>query len=239
MTQPPQTAHPDWPTQLRFPGQAAAPEGPVDMSTMYVLHHGLRRDLRRFAETVPHTPVADTAAWRRLADRWALFADHLHHHHESEDAILWPWLRDRVSAGDLTVLDAMALEHDAIDPALARISPNFARLSRGPDAFAHSALVASLQEARAVLEQHLAHEETDAIAIIQRVATDEEWKQLERRFGAGQPRTAIFGLVAWAVEGLTPEELEPLLERHPWPMRLLVRLVSPRFSRRERRCFGR
>src|SRR3954468_13860338 len=75
MTQTPQTEQHDWPTQLRFPGQVAAPAGPVDMSIMYVLHYGLRRDLRRFAETVPHTPVADTDAWRRLAARWTLFAD--------------------------------------------------------------------------------------------------------------------------------------------------------------------
>ena len=34
-----------WPAQLRLPGQAAAPEGPVDMYMMYLMHFGFRRDL--------------------------------------------------------------------------------------------------------------------------------------------------------------------------------------------------
>ena len=41
-----------WPRQLRLPGQAAAPEGPVDMQTMYLMHHAFRRDLDSFAAAV-------------------------------------------------------------------------------------------------------------------------------------------------------------------------------------------
>ena len=33
------------PRQLRLPGQTAAPDGPVDMTIMYVMHHAFRRDL--------------------------------------------------------------------------------------------------------------------------------------------------------------------------------------------------
>src|SRR3954454_20772298 len=58
--------------QLRLPGQAAAPEGPVDMTMMYLMHHAFRRDLSLFATTVPRTPVEDRRAWRALEERWAL-----------------------------------------------------------------------------------------------------------------------------------------------------------------------
>ena len=37
---------------LRLPGQAAAPDGPVDMTMMYLSHHAFRRDLAAFAEAV-------------------------------------------------------------------------------------------------------------------------------------------------------------------------------------------
>ncbi len=37
-----------WPRQLRLPGQVAAPEGPIDMVTMYVMRHAFRRDLDAF-----------------------------------------------------------------------------------------------------------------------------------------------------------------------------------------------
>src|SRR5690349_548246 len=84
-----------YPEQLFLPGQAAAPDGPVDMFMMYLMHHAFRRDLRRFAEAVPHTPVDDRATWVALADRWGRFADVLHKHHSGEDAGVWPFLLAR------------------------------------------------------------------------------------------------------------------------------------------------
>ena len=43
--------------QLFLPGQAAAPEGPVQAMPMYLMHHAFRRDLAAFAAAVPLTPL--------------------------------------------------------------------------------------------------------------------------------------------------------------------------------------
>jgi hypothetical protein len=233
-----QTHAQPWPTQLTLPGQAAAPEGPVDMVNMYVFHFAFRRDLGRFLEVVPRTPVEDAAAWRRLAGRWDLFADQLHHHHEAEDAVLWPWLRERVAGDDVAVLDAMAAEHDAIDPALAAVAPAFQALTAGPDAQAKADLLAALAEAHECLDRHLAHEETDAIRIMQAVMSDADWKALEKRFGEGQPTSGILVMVPWALDGLAPRDLDAVLGRAPLPMRLMRRVLAPGFARREREVFG-
>ena len=103
-------------------GQAAAPDGPADLSMMYVLHHGFRRDLARFAEAARRTPTADRSTWAALLARWDLFALLLHDHHHKEDEILWPLLRERATAaGDTAaeqVLDEMEAEHATIDPLL-------------------------------------------------------------------------------------------------------------------------
>src|SRR5215207_2400874 len=58
--------------QLLLPGQAAAPEGPVDLAPMYLMHRAFRRDLDAFARTVPAVPPSDAARWVRLARRFAL-----------------------------------------------------------------------------------------------------------------------------------------------------------------------
>src|SRR5688500_17295469 len=89
-------------TPVLLPGQAAAPEGPVNLATMYLMHHAFRRDLGAFAGAVARTPVSDRATWRRLNERWKLFSFVLHHHHHAgEDAGLWPLLLERVdAAGD-------------------------------------------------------------------------------------------------------------------------------------------
>jgi hypothetical protein len=39
--------------QLMLPGQAAAPEGPVQAMPMYLMHHAFRRDLAAFAAAAP------------------------------------------------------------------------------------------------------------------------------------------------------------------------------------------
>ena len=57
-----------WPRQLRLPGQAAAPEGPLDMQMMYLMHHAFRRDLDAFADAVKGTPVRDRRTWHTSRD---------------------------------------------------------------------------------------------------------------------------------------------------------------------------
>ena len=61
------TLDPTWPAQISLPGQTAAPEGPVDMYMMYVMHHAFRRDLTKLAAAAQCTPVGDRIAWRMLA----------------------------------------------------------------------------------------------------------------------------------------------------------------------------
>src|SRR5204862_4798433 len=85
-TAPHPARHPDWPVQIRLAGQTAAPEGPVDMFMMYVMHHAFRRDLAKLTEAAQCTPVDDRVAWRLLQQRWEVFAEALHGHHTGEDA---------------------------------------------------------------------------------------------------------------------------------------------------------
>ena len=234
------TTNPAWPTQVRYPGQAAAPAGPVDMTMMYVAHHAFRRDLAAFARSVPVTPFGEREAWRRLAARWSIFALALHHHHNAEDAGLWPLLLDRADANEQRLLEAMEAEHAAIDPVLTACRDGFDSLADRGDEDVRAALTVRLIAARESLGRHLAHEETDAIALIQRVMTDPEWKRLEHdHFRATPPPRLIMTVVPWMVAGLPAEDRHRLLATLPWPMRVLHRLGRRRFERAEQRTFAR
>ncbi|RZS80141.1 hemerythrin HHE cation binding domain-containing protein [Motilibacter rhizosphaerae] len=229
-----------WPTQILLPGQAAAPDGPVDMANMYLFHHAFRRDLDRFLRAVPHVALDDLDAWRRLSARWGVLVGQLHHHHEAEDTVLWPWLRERATPEQLLVLDAMEQEHDEIDPGLAQVTAALAALASagGERAGTRAALSVRLAGVREVLDRHLGHEETDAIALLQQVTTQAEWVALEKRFSKGQPPTAVLQMLPWVVDGVDEHLLRRVLSSAPAPMRLLVRLLHPRFSRREREIFA-
>lgn len=229
-------------TTLLLPGQAAAPEGPADLSMMYVLHHGFRRDLARFLAAARLTPVRDRATWQALRRRWELFGLLLHDHHHKEDEILWPLLESRVSAaGDAAaaeVLAAMEAEHALIDPLLEEVGAGFARLAQVEDADRAAALVSALERTRQVLGDHLTHEESDAIAVMQRYVGGEEWEHLERtRFRGGLGPADVMRMVPWAVQGLPAAVAARMLQEAGAGFRLMLRLGRRRYDRLDGAAF--
>jgi hemerythrin-like domain-containing protein len=227
-----------WPKQIRLPGQAAAPDGPIDMQMMYVMHHAFRRDLDAFAGAVRRTPVGQRRTWQLLADRWDLFAEVLHAHHTGEDDGLWPLLERRGTSGDVATLRAMAAEHAELDPLLDSCAAGFRRLAQRPDADARAALAVRVCAARESLCRHLVHEETDAIAIAQRVLTPEEWAAMDEEYFKSDITPGYAArVVPWAAYGVPREVLDRVFAdvgRGFWLMWLLTRR---RFARREARAF--
>ncbi|MFB9186769.1 hemerythrin domain-containing protein [Dactylosporangium sucinum] len=224
--------------QVRLPGQAAAPAGPLDLTGMLVMHWAFRRDLDRFTAAVIRTPVEDRVSWRALARRWELFRHILHDHHAGEDAGIWPALRAKADAAGATVLDAMAAEHNDIDPLLASVAEGLDRMAATADPDARAALEVRVVAAREQLGRHLAHEERDALTLAQRHLTPAEWERITKVFfeRAKSPRE-IAALVAWMLHDL-PESAATRLLAGAAPVRVLWRLVLRRpFARRERRVF--
>jgi hypothetical protein len=231
--------HLDWPQQIRLPGQTAAHPGPVDMTMMYLMHHAFRRDLAAFAAAAEVTPADDRSAWAALAERWELFSWALHHHHTGEDRGLWPLLTERTDDAGRLTLQAMEDEHAEIDPVLEACTAGFGRLAGHPDEDARRALAVRLAAARDHLADHLRHEETEAIAIIQQVLTPEEWEHLdEEEFKKGVSFGQVVALVPWVLHEV-PDQVRTGLFAQPGGAmhRLIWWLSRRRFERRERVAF--
>lgn len=238
------TQHPTdqatWPTQIRLPGQTAAHPGPVDMTMMYVMHHAFRRDLATLAAAAAVTPASDRRAWAALADRWALFSEALHLHHTGEDRGLWPRLLAVATPEEAEVLDAMEAEHAGIDPMLAACEAGFARLREQADEDARSTLAIRLATAREQLGEHLRHEETEAIEIIQRRLSNEEWHELEEtEFKPEVSPRLLLKLVPWVAEGV-PAQVREVVFSGPGGRinQLLWVLTRGGFRRHQRRAFA-
>jgi hemerythrin-like domain-containing protein len=233
------TTHTTWPTQLRLPGQAAAPEGPVPMHVMYVMHHAFRRDLAAFAAAASATPVTDRDTWKALADRWALFAEVLHEHHTGEDNGVWPFLMDRADAEGRATLEAMEAEHSEIDPLLEACGAGFEVLATRADDDERAALAVRLVAARESLGRHLAHEETEAIALIQELMTPEDWHRIdEEHFKKGHGIGYFAKLVPWATHGLRRDARAQAFAEAGKPFEILWWLTRRSFERRERKAFS-
>jgi len=233
--------------QVTFPGQAAAPDGPCDLLPMFLIHHAFRRDLRMFAAAASATPVGDRATWGALDARWRDFARILHHHHSGEDRLLWPLLLARVdaegnSAGRAT-LEAMAAEHEDIDPLLAGCGEGFARLASthpadGGDDDCRAALVVRLAAARDRLGAHLGHEESDAMALLQQHLTQQEWHSLDKEFAKDYKPSDVLFALPWVLHDVPSEVWHRVRAFIGRPMVVAWRLgLRGPFERRERRAF--
>jgi hemerythrin-like domain-containing protein len=226
---------------LDLPGQTFVAEGPLDLNGMYMAHHAFRRDLTRFAAAARNTPVEAVDVWRALAVRWERFSDILHHHHTTEDDVLWPQLLDVVdAAGDAegrATLEAMEAEHELIDPLLRSCADGFAAMARTPSTEIRDRLAAATAATVESLRHHLRHEETGALPLVQSLLSAEGWERVEQAAGSGVTPRKLFFLVPWAADGLSPEQLETVLRTMGGPFRVILRLARGSYERRERVAF--
>lgn len=223
--------------QLCLPGQTDTAEGPVDLTNMYLAHHGFRRDLAAFAGAVPVTPVEDRDSWRALAERWAMFAEVLHHHHKAEDDWLWPVLVERSDAAGRETLEAMEAEHAEIDPTLEACTAGFQRLADHADPDTRAALSVRLSAARESLGRHLAHEERDALRLVQTVMGVERWAHFEKQIEETIRFSQVVRLVPWAIDGLSADARRQVFATTGTAHRILWQLTRRRFERLDRRAF--
>ncbi|WP_410869973.1 hemerythrin domain-containing protein [Nocardia sp. A7] len=167
-----------------------------DVAMMYAAHDAFRRDLRALA-----------AAPDR--ERWTQFRTQLSVHHTAEDVVLWPSLRRRGVNAQL--VEAMAAEHDQIDPLLAQANRTFD--TAGPDA-ARPTLVALSD----LLHNHLHHEERETLPLI----NDREWSLLDREMRRRIGIRGIRSYYSWLLRDVEGERRRKVLTTIPGPLRLVI-----------------
>ena len=222
---------------LDLPGQTHVAQGPLDLNGMYMAHHAFRRDLVRFAAAARNTPVEAVDVWRALAVRWEQFGEILHHHHTTEDDVLWPQLLEMVDARGRETLEAMEAEHDLIDPLLAACAAGFAAMGQAPDADTREQLAARAATARDTLSDHMRHEETEALPLVQALMSAEGWERVEKAAGEGRSLKGLSFLVPWIADSLTAEQLEVAFRSVGQAFRIFLALTRGRYARREAVAF--
>ena len=228
-------------SQVDLPGQTHVAQGPHDHTGMYVMHHAFRRDLARFAAAVAMTPLGEVDTWRALGRRWDRFTHVLHEHHHAEDEYYWPVLdtavRSRGTAADRAEVRAMRDEHAQIDPALAALTGAFGAMAEHPCDDHRHAIEIRLAGLHEVLADHLEHEETVVLPLVQRVLTDAEFATVERGVESGyRLRDAAF-IIGWVCEDLPAYVRERVLAQGGPVVRILYAVVRRSHARREQRVF--
>lgn len=227
--------------QLDLPGQTHVAEGPHDQTGMYVMHFAFRRDLMAFEGAVRHTPLGDAGTWRALSNRWTRFAEVLHHHHSAEDDAYWPLLARAVSergtAEDRVEVEAMTEEHAGIDPELDACREAFAGVLDHPCDAHRNALDIRVTGLHQLLSEHLRHEETVVLPMLQRLWTAEEFAAAEKGVQKHYPAKDAPFIVAWAMWRLPDAAQDRMFGLAGTGYAVLHRLVRRRFARRELATF--
>jgi len=132
---------------------------PKHLTMNTVAHEAIRRTVDRFDRALAGFPDGSQQRADELKRAWDFFDDQLHHHHSLEEELFWPALQQ--TDADLTGLDELDAEHDAMRAALGTATTAMGALQAQPTATNSAAAKAAVDEFSTVLLNHLAHEERD------------------------------------------------------------------------------
>lgn len=213
--------------------------------TMLLAHRAMVRDLGRVArcaEQLAHSPdPARAEALRGYADR--LFQV-IEHHHEGEDAFLWPRLR-RLGA-DEEALTLMTTEHAALAKLLHDWHAASTRLGTDTGAStdagastgtragtgAAAELAGLTENLRDQLSRHAADEERELSGRLAPVLDAAVWKGFSAHMRRTAPGWTLTFMPAWLASVAGPDE------RAGVPARPVAALFRGRLEKQRRAAFG-
>ncbi|MER7805458.1 hemerythrin domain-containing protein [Streptomyces parvulus] len=145
----------------------------------------------------------------------------LRHHHETEDAWLWPQI---LAAAPETAqpLEELSREHERLEAALDRLAA--AEVDERPTG--RAALRAAALEVRESVRLHLEHEEPVLFPALRDRITPEQWDAFSRRVIASAPMVAGHLTIRLFEEVGTPEEVSSALANLPEDLRRLIPAMS-------------
>ena len=131
----------------------------------------------------------------------------------------------------------MEAEHGRIDPALRACRDAFAAMHEHPCEDHRNALENQLTATSEGLLEHLAHEERQALPMLQRTLSEEENREFEKAVERAYPLKMVPFLLPWAMDEVPDEARDRMLATTPPGYGLMLRLLRPRYRRSEQRAF--
>lgn len=178
------------------------------------IHRAVRRDITRLAAALTDSgdvPVEAVQAY------WAVTAAQLHHHHELEDTVLSPLMRERLGAR----VDALQARNARQHELMAASMDEFDRALATADVTAAGAAGAALLRMQQTVETHLAAEEADILPLIPAAFTPDDIAY----FQAESAKTNTpSDFLPWMLDDAPAEDLSFFTA--PMPAPLLAQLES-------------
>jgi hypothetical protein len=171
-----------------------------DVSDMIAVHQALRGSLGSAPQLVRSVPASDAGRVELIANVYDNVLDFLHVHHEGEEQLVFPLLRERCPA-ELDMLDQMAAQHvDVVG--LVQRSCGALSAWAGGDAAAQEECAIALGELGQRLEHHLGEEERQVLPLCSEHLSLQEWGALP-----GHALGSFTGDKVWLILGLIRDNM--------------------------------
>lgn len=206
----------------------AATTTTYDTSTMGVVHSLFRREFRLAGDLIRGVAVGDTERAAVVADHLEMVNRHLHHHHTSEDELVWPKLLERVPAEIAPLVHTMESQHAVVDGLQEQIAGLLPRW-RGSAGEGDRQRLADLHDRlHDALVEHLDLEEAEMLPVVARTLTWDEWHELSVRGRASTPKDEQLLVIGMFAYDGDPRAFTAMMADAPPPVRWAV----PRLGRR-------
>jgi hypothetical protein len=166
------------------------------IAVQLAVHKAVRRDVARMT-----TALERGASAPAIADYWTETARQLHHHHELEDAVVWPLMGERLGDRVTGLLTRNAGEHVTMSRAMDDFDSSVRMITTSGPAPALDALA----RLTLAIDTHLAHEEADVIPLIVDAFTADDFAVFTAESAKGNPPDAF---LPWVLDDASPEHTE-------------------------------
>ena len=200
---------------------------PIDVRDMAIVHRAFRSFYAESARLVRANPTPSPKRVTFLADHIDFGVGMLHHHHESEDTLLYPLLVARVPEQAANT-ERVEHEHQLVAGAIDAVSRACATWRGQPTAETGEALARSLEGLNDTLQPHLDDEERDIVPLAAVSLTQEEWDAIGEHSRSTIPRDRMSIAFGMLLEPLDEEDRRHMKAQLPLPVRLLYGVLIQR-----------
>jgi hemerythrin-like domain-containing protein len=186
---------------------------PLTMNRL--IHGAVRRDLDRLSAALDSFPDGDESRARELDRAFVNLRRELTRHHEGEDTHIWPMLA--LQGVEPALLHDMESEHHAMAESLSETGAAMTALATSGSGAAAATARASVVRTQAVVERHLAHEESELEPQLQPLLETPEWKAVEKKLRR-EPPSVAGPFFAWLTDGMSDQDRAYLRSTVPPPV---------------------